>query len=107
MAAPVIKSTSYDSQKGCFVERGTFTVTPGAITAGTPVTVNPDTSSPTCSVGDQIFVNPQSLTTDVIFVSCKVSSANTVQLVFNARSGSPTGLSTTFDYELYKYSSAT
>lgn len=107
MAAPVIKSTQYDALKGCLIERGTMTITPGTVTAGTPVTVNPDTSSPTCSVGDQIFLTPQTITIDVFMVAAKVTGANTVSIVFNSRAGAPNGLSTTYDYELIKYSSAT
>lgn len=106
MAAPVIKSTQYDAAKGAWIERGTFTVTPGAVGAASQVTVNPDTSSPTCAVGDQIFVNPRAvLPVGLVFIGASVSGANTVSLVFyNPTAGSLTGTSQTFDYELLHYS---
>lgn len=67
-------------------------------------TFSPDTSSPTCSAGDQIFVNPRTLEAGIVMKSAQVTGTNTVQVVLRNMSGaSVTGAQQTYDYHMIRY----
>lgn len=90
-----------DSMKGGWIETGEFTVTPGVVSNNTSVEIAADVS-PTCKVGDQLFVNAQNIPAGEIVVGARVTATNTAKVKLANYSGSNVtdSTQTTYDYLL-------
>ena len=106
--AQVVKSTSYDAQKGCWIERGIATIIPAAtstLSTGTAAEF-PFDNNLSCNVGDQIFFNAQNITSGDIVVGARVTAQGTAKVKLYNISGTNITDSNaqTFDYMLLHYS---
>jgi hypothetical protein len=77
----VVATRTYDSEKGGWVEKGSFDITPSPIVAQSQgIEVASITGA---NVGDLIFVNAEALAAQAMLQGAKVTAAGTVNLYFS------------------------
>jgi hypothetical protein len=100
--AVTAKATIYDGVRGAKIEMGTLTFDPASLLADTEAEATIAFDGAT--VGDQIFVNPTSLTGGLVCKGARVSTADVVALTIrNTSTGTVDGASVTYDYLIVKY----
>ena len=112
----VIRSASYDAQKGVWVERGYLTVTPaatGVITANQELECAVDQvmksadGTVTAQPGDTLFVNGQNLKAGEVPKGARITAAGVAKVIIANVTGSNITDSNaqSYDYLLYHYAS--
>ena len=106
----MVKSIQYDSNRGCWRETGTFTVTATlttvSFTNATEAEFPADITITGANTTDGIFVSPHLLTTGIVYKGARVSNVNTVSVLLRNSSTVVKNDSTAilYDYEIFHYS---
>ncbi len=97
-----VKTTQYDGIAGGWNETGSFSVTPGSVSAASQVITTATITG--AKVGDLIFANAEALPLMAALVGAKITAPNTVSLYFNNMYDSSTAVTlgaTVIDYILF------